>query len=240
MNDRRKRWMSRGGGTAALAAALFFSITLNVFGAGALTEVKVYLNSGIKLMLNGSVFEPKDEDGLKLVPITYRGSTYLPLRAVAEAAGLEVAWDGKTNTAYLGDTDVTISEDGPSYVKLTPDFMYNGNERYRQAGQSPEELTPKEGVAFSYGYVTAGYRSVTMEVNNDFTYDEFKAKIWAEDAKYDDLQIKIFDENKVTLKEMTVDSGTLTELELNIKNVKTLWVQVQGDASIVGEPMIAK
>ncbi|TNJ62483.1 hypothetical protein FE784_30415 [Paenibacillus hemerocallicola] len=226
--------------SALLAGALFVSLSMNVSGADALTEVKVFLNTGIKVMLNGKSFEPADpDDGTRLVPITYRGSTYLPLRAVAEATGMQVAWDDKTNTAYLGEVVGQVAQGETSYIKLTPDFVYNGNTIYRLSSRTPEELKPSDQVSFGHGYVTGGYRSVTMEVKNDFKNGKFKASIWVQDSNQaDNLIIKLFDENQVTVKEMKVKSGTLNELEADIKDVKTLWVTVQGDKSIVGEPML--
>lgn len=80
------------------------AISVGAFAAGTLTEVKAYLNQGIKITLDGSAWTPKDTEGNKLSPITYNGSTYLPVRAVGEAAGVNVGWDPGTQTVILGDT----------------------------------------------------------------------------------------------------------------------------------------
>ncbi|SDC95939.1 Copper amine oxidase N-terminal domain-containing protein [Paenibacillus sp. UNCCL117] len=228
--------------TALLVILLLLSLSLNVLGADSLTEVRVYLNTGIKIMLNGKTFEPVDpDDGTKLVPITYRGTTYLPMRAVAEAAGVKVAWDGNTETAYLGEVEGTFSKDSISYIKASPEFVYNGDKIYRLASRTPEELKMGEGKQLDYGYVTGGSRSVNMEVMTNFNYSKFKAKIWSADSYFtDDLIVSIIDENKVTVKELKVKPGTTTELELNIKDTKLLRIYVQGDKSIVGEPMLGK
>lgn len=231
----------RGVVTAALAVMLTLSLAANVFGAGTLTEVKVYLNTGIKIMLNGKPFEPADSNGTKLVPITYRGSTYLPMRAVAEAAGMKVTWDGNTETAYLGAVEGTISNNSINYIKASPEFVYNGDKTYRLSSRTPEELKTSDGKQLEYGYVTGGSRSVNLEVTTNFVYSKFKAKIWVEDTRTaDDLQISVIDENKATVKELKVKSGTMTELELEIKDTKSIRIYVQGDKSIVGEPMLGK
>lgn len=228
--------------TASLAVLLSLIVSYNVMGAGTLTEASVFLNTGIKIMLHGKAFEPTDpDDGTKLVPITYRGSTYLPLRAVAEAAGIKVTWDPNTETAYLGEVGGEISKDSLDFIKVSPEFVYNGNNSYRLASRTPEELTAKDGTKFNYGYVTAGSRSVNMVVTTNFQYSKFKAKIWVEDTlTASDLQVKVVDENKVTVKELKVANGKLTDLELDIKDTKTLQIYVQGNKSIVGEPMLGK
>ena len=38
-------------------------------------------------------------------PFTYNGTTYVPLRFVAENLGLPVHWDGKTGTIYIGEME---------------------------------------------------------------------------------------------------------------------------------------
>lgn len=40
-------------------------------------------------------------------PFIYNGTTYLPIRAVGQAVGKQVSWDGNTNTVYLGDSPVS-------------------------------------------------------------------------------------------------------------------------------------
>src|SRR5690606_2211806 len=65
-------------------------------------QITALLNGNIKITLNGEPWTPKDVTGKALTPITYNGSTYLPVRAVAEAAGMGVEWDGATQTVKLG------------------------------------------------------------------------------------------------------------------------------------------
>ena len=49
-----------------------------------------------------------DAKGNRVYPITYEGSTYLPVRAVAGLAGYEVNWDQATRTVDLGETKVPV------------------------------------------------------------------------------------------------------------------------------------
>lgn len=43
-------------------------------------------------------------------PFIYNGTTYLPIRAVGQAVGKQVSWDGRTNTVYLGNSPVANGE----------------------------------------------------------------------------------------------------------------------------------
>ena len=59
----------------------------------------------INIQVNGQTFQPKDVNGNDVPVFAQSGTTYAPLRALAEAYGLEVGYDSKTNMA-------TVSEPG--------------------------------------------------------------------------------------------------------------------------------
>ena len=61
----------------------------------------VYRN--IKITLDGKEITPKDVDGNIVEPFVINGTTYLPVRAIANALGLPVGWDEPTSTVKLGD-----------------------------------------------------------------------------------------------------------------------------------------
>ena len=67
----------------------------------------------IKLVVNGKNVVPKDADGKEVEPFIYNGTTYLPVRAVADALGKEVTWNGDTKTVSIGgEPSLVIIEDG--------------------------------------------------------------------------------------------------------------------------------
>lgn len=69
----------------------------------------------IRVFVDGGEIVPKDANGKVVEPFIYNGTTYLPIRAVAEALGKDVAWDGENAIAYLGkkeqnEPDAYLSE----------------------------------------------------------------------------------------------------------------------------------
>ena len=75
---------------------------------GANQAIQALQNTEIKVSLNGVVQNFKDElTGETQYPITYHDRTYLPLRNVAQLAGLRVDWDENSNTALLNNTSST-------------------------------------------------------------------------------------------------------------------------------------
>ena len=88
-------------GTPVLAQNL--SKTINVF----YRDIKIYVD--------GDLIIPKDAAGRIVEPFIYEGTTYLPVRAISEALGKTVEWDGASNSVYIGESipqdivEVTVS-----------------------------------------------------------------------------------------------------------------------------------
>lgn len=141
----KQKWIHRAGalmlcgallgGTAALAAGVTYK-TIQV------------LYSDISLVVDGVPITPKDANGVEVEPFVYNGTTYLPVRAVGEAIGKQVTWDGNTQTVYIGEApgaeeylsvvcppyqekgyygDETFSMDGISYHANSFYFGYNNS-----------------------------------------------------------------------------------------------------------------
>ena len=72
--------------------------------------------SPISVLMDGEVFQPKDAKGNDVMVFTYNGTTYAPLRALAEAYGLEVGYDGERNIATVSQqpaqTQVPVADTG--------------------------------------------------------------------------------------------------------------------------------
>ena len=71
------------------------------------TETIEAAYSNIKIYVDGAIVETKDVNGNSVEPFIYNGTTYLPVRAVGEAVGKEVSWDGETRSVYLVTKETT-------------------------------------------------------------------------------------------------------------------------------------
>lgn len=69
--------------------------------AQALTERTTISVSPINIEVNGAVFQPKDANGNDVSVFVYSGTTYAPLRALAEAYGLTVGYDTEKRLATV-------------------------------------------------------------------------------------------------------------------------------------------
>ena len=88
-----------------LCAALLAGVSLTALATDGSLTLTVH---PIQVLVNGEVFEPKDANGDDVMVFTYNGTTYAPLRALAEAYGLEVGYDAERNIATVTDPDQSI------------------------------------------------------------------------------------------------------------------------------------
>ncbi len=78
-----------------------------IAGAKEMNEnVEVFYNN-IKIFIDGAEIVPKDAAGNTVEPFIMNGTTYLPVRAIANAFGKDVEWDGATAGVYIGKKDET-------------------------------------------------------------------------------------------------------------------------------------
>ena len=96
-----KRWNLKSFVLGLLVATLILGIAAPAM-ASTLKTAELYFND-IKIRLNGKELTPKDVNGNIVEPFVIDGTTYLPIRAVASALGLNVDWDGATQTVILGN-----------------------------------------------------------------------------------------------------------------------------------------
>jgi hypothetical protein len=73
----------------------------------------------IAIYVNDVKISPKDAGGNAVEPFIADGTTYLPVRAVAEALGLTVSWDGSTKSIYVGEQPekAAAPADNAAYAK---------------------------------------------------------------------------------------------------------------------------
>lgn len=96
----KQKWVHRMGALALCGALLGGTAAL---AAGVTYKTIQVLYNDISLVVDGVPVTPKDANGVEVEPFVYNGTTYLPVRAVGEAIGKQVTWDGNTQTVYIGE-----------------------------------------------------------------------------------------------------------------------------------------
>lgn len=77
-----------------------------VYAGTNLQKISAYLNHSIGFQVNGAAYTPVDNNGKALAPITYNNTTYLPVRALADALKVPVAFNTSSNQIVLGTGNV--------------------------------------------------------------------------------------------------------------------------------------
>lgn len=91
--------------TGVVVSALVFGIVPTAFAKVSDMTIPVSYKN-IKIVIDGQELKTDKE------PFIYDGTTYLPVRAVGEAVGKTVGWDGAANTVTLSSGEnVTSTED---------------------------------------------------------------------------------------------------------------------------------
>lgn len=105
---------TKGFVTGLLTAAL----VLGLGGAALAAGRNIQVDDSIAVTINGVPFSPKDVNGNPVPLFEYSGTTYAPIRAFANAAGLQVDYDAKTRTARVETPDYAQRSDprADSYI----------------------------------------------------------------------------------------------------------------------------
>ena len=170
------------GTAAALAAASFMAV--GAVGASYLQEISAYLNYGISVKYDGEEQRMYDANGQRVYPISYNGTTYVPIRAVGNMMGINVAWDGANNAVLLGKTGVV-------YDFIDTIEPYSSNDQYGHSNWSAQH------------YTTSDYRTRKIA---DTVYDHYIAigdgpgygHFYNLEGKYTTLTFNTFSESNVT------------------------------------------
>ena len=122
-------------------SAILLAGCITAFAANTTTLYNVIAN-GVKIVVDGQKLNPTDVNGNRVEPIIYNGTTYLPVRAVANALGKAVYWDGPNYTVYLGDMNgkleyptveledmISINQD----IEVTNELTDNYGNKYGRA-----------------------------------------------------------------------------------------------------------
>ena len=89
-----------------VVSTLLFVLVIPVV-ASSISATLEYNN--IKITLDGIQLEPKDANGKVVEPFIIEGTTYLPVRAVSNALGLDVGWNDGTKTVMLSTPGIAAS-----------------------------------------------------------------------------------------------------------------------------------
>lgn len=196
-----------------MSVVLACGIVTGAQASSVLEEVKAFVNKEIKFELNGQPWYPKDEI------ITYDDSTYLPVRAVAEALNIAVDYEHDTRIVYLGE-----KAEGVPLFSVDKSLSYHGQETkdpskttyFGTEYESVIDVTrlvggvlPKATITFK---LNKNYQKLVLHVAT--TTDE--AQIQILNGTVELLDSNLYSEDQV--KELIVDVAGIDTLSIDIRS----------------------
>ncbi len=111
-------------------------ITSGMVFSKQISETAELFYNNIKIYIDGGEIVPKDANGNTVEPFTMNGTTYLPVRAISNALGKDVEWDGATQSVYIGKKDQTKPDNYLDRIQYN-DYKsgYDRNRFYKINGQ---------------------------------------------------------------------------------------------------------
>lgn len=100
MRERTKGFL-----TGVTAAALVAGLGFGALAAGR----SITVQDGVAIEVDGATLVARDAQGAVVSAFTYNGTTYAPVRAIANALGVTVRYDAATNTAVFTSPDAASS-----------------------------------------------------------------------------------------------------------------------------------
>ncbi|MFJ2047559.1 stalk domain-containing protein [Paenibacillus taichungensis] len=192
--------------SAATMMVLGMTLTgaTGVFAGTQLEKISAYLNHGISFNVDGAAYSPTDGNGKKLAPITYNNSTYLPVRAIADALHVPVSYDGKKGQVIIGEATSNPSTlSNVSYSAAQKEAIQKAFAQFDgfETAYAPQQMIAGD----TFKSVGAGGDGVS------FTFNHMKVDVSPRDYSdgYNSKDVKL--SNGVTAKWYTPDqTGMLT------------------------------
>ena len=131
-----------------IVAVLLSTMATPAFAA--LMSKAIQVSTGVNIYLDDNKFIPMDAYGNQVEVFIYNGTTYLPARAISEAIGKPVQWEGSTSSVYIGKH----SSDNPA-VMIYDLSTFTGSKFYLEQNATDNLGTRYTNVACK----TAGYGS---------------------------------------------------------------------------------
>ena len=151
--------------TGFLVAIMISTLVSPTFAA--LINKTIQVSTGVNLYLDDNKFIPKDVNGNQVPVFVYNGTTYLPARAISEAVGKPVQWEGATSSVYIGKH----SSKEPAVLLQDMNAFYEaGNGSLRTSTAILDNLgNTQYNCLYYYAYLGSYYIDNTYKINGEYS-----------------------------------------------------------------------
>jgi hypothetical protein len=213
-------------------------LTATVFATPVAKNAQLFFNN-IKIFVDDVSVTPKDAQGNVVEPFIYNGTTYLPVRAVSNALGKNVEWDGKTSSVYIGKHNNANKDGQTSSMWLDQLDYFN----YQRGGSSDSWVlwesskdNDSTGASYSHGikYGMPYYYSKNWQYTEYLLNQKYKKLTGKFVLHYDsrsvnrETYLKIYGDDKLLYTSEAMKSGKMP-LDVNVDITGVIKLKVMID-----------
>lgn len=193
---------------------LLVGMGTGAFASSHLQEIKAFLNGDLKIRVNGEITPLKDGNGKAVLPITYKGTTYLPVRSVSELLDVPVNYDGTAKEVIIGEQQAGIpvkQEDfNTSLHTKDPALTKYGGKNYKEVLYS----APNSNIKYTALSPNGKYQKLVLQFA-------------AVGKEVESIEIRDNDKNVLLKKvEKISPNSDLQMIEVDISGVKNVAINV--------------
>ncbi len=214
-----------------------------------ISETAELFYNNIKIYIDGGEIVPKDANGNVVEPFTMNGTTYLPVRAISNAFGKDVEWDGATQSVYIGKKDQTKPDNYLDRIQYNDykegygscnftiingtitDYnnnLYTNGILFYAYGNSIKDEPDEANISMSYP-LNSQYRKLTGKIVLPKYFD---ISTWGkEDCSERKADIWFYGDDKLLYKAKSVSSSMPFSLDVDLKGVNQLTVKIKSEHS---------
>lgn len=217
-----------------LVVALVAGLSSAALAVGVTKKQLTAEYSGIQITLDGQKIEPKDANGATVEPFIVDGTTYLPVRALSNALGLDVDWDQATQTVILSqkkitpETAVTVYED--KRVKIAfigcrdaiSKYFWSTYDHYSEA---EFYITNKTSTELGFSASTLSFNGLSYQFNG---YESVAPKSTGKVAFYNTTATLVIPHTAITSGKITITDETKNWYDSE-REVEATWADVTAE-----------
>ena len=203
------------------------------------TETISVIYDNIKILIDGKEYQPTDANGNAVEPFVYNGTTYLPVRAIANAFDKEVEWEPQTSTVVLGTKNYDWL-DQMGFVDYKTTGTKNTFSAIAEGTETSDGKNQSRGMRF---YLTDDrdngakenedgtwecYQNISYLLNGNYKTFEGAVSYVKEDISKLSSQIKFYGDGELIYASPVLSQGMQTApFNVNVENIKLLKIHVE-------------
>ena len=214
----------------SICVAVSITLGVTVFAKQA-TETISVMYDNIKILIDGVEYTAYDANGEVVEPFIYNGTTYLPVRGIANAFDKNVDWEPQTSTVVLGSKNYDWL-DQMGYANYETSGNRNTLTAWETGLQADDGIKYDRGIKFVLGYDSGvkenndgtllSYQNVEYLLNGN--YKSFKGKMVCGDGHNTQSVIfKIYGDGNLLFTSPPLSEGAKSaDFDIDISDYKVL------------------